>query len=202
VKNCTACTDTNFCTAGRITEKCAAGYICNSEADSPTPTNIALKSTGKAYPCPAGSWCGVGAKDPEPCPIGTFTKEAGGRQEADCSICEIGYYCQEDSKIPRECPAGYFCPIGSFEPEPCPIGSYNPSLKKGSITDCLPCKGGYTCKEKAIGNVGQQGNKFKCPLGNYCPEGYNTDPIPCIDGSYYDSLTTNNNGTQFVDVYV
>lgn len=102
-KNCTACTETNFCTAGRITDQCAAGYICNTEADSPTPSSLKLKSAGKAFPCPSGSWCKAGAKDPELCPIGTFTKEAGGRQEADCSICPIGYYCNEENKTPKEC---------------------------------------------------------------------------------------------------
>jgi hypothetical protein len=201
-KNCTACTETNFCTGGRITGQCSAGYICNSEADSPTPTSLALKSAGKAFPCPTGNWCPVGAKDPILCPTGTFTKEAGGRQEADCSICTIGYFCDEKNKLPKECPPGNYCPIGSDEATPCPIGSYNPSSKAGGITSCLPCKGGFTCPVAALGNIMQQASKYKCPNGHYCPEGYKTNPIPCIDGSFYDSLSNNANGTTFVDVYV
>jgi len=145
IADCIECTESNYCTAGRITAPCVAGYICNKQADSPKPSSLELKSTGKAYPCPAGNWCSQGAKDPEPCPIGYYTQESGGRQEADCTICMIGFYCSEDSKIPKSCPTGHYCPIGSYEPTACPVGSYNPKFESGSITDCLPCKGGFTC---------------------------------------------------------
>ena len=83
--NCTACPNAKFCTAGRIVGNCAPGYICVTEADSPTPQNATLKD--KAYPCPLGYYCAEGAQKPTKCPPATFTFEIAAKQESECTIC-------------------------------------------------------------------------------------------------------------------
>jgi len=55
--------------------------------------------------------------------------------------------------------------------------------------DCLPCKGGYNCKDKGIGNIMKLGNMYKCPPGHYCPRGIGLDPYPCPAGTYLDEET-------------
>lgn len=52
--------------------------------------------------------------------------------------------------------------------------------------DCIPCKGGYYCKDKGIGNVMKNQNKYKCPKGYYCPRGIGLEPYPCPSGTYLD----------------
>jgi len=57
---------------------------------------------------------------------------------------------------------------------------------------CLGCLGGYTCNITGLGNVVAYGMKYLCPLGNYCPSGDGLKPIPCLAGTYFDSVTLGN----------
>jgi hypothetical protein len=72
--NCTACPSTKFCSASRIVNSCAPGFVCLSQADTPTP-NVPYK----AYPCPLGYYCGAGAQSPIMCPVGTFTNDTAAK---------------------------------------------------------------------------------------------------------------------------
>lgn len=120
--NCTACINAKFCTGGHIVGDCAPGYICVTEADSHTPN--ATNLTDKAYPCPLGYYCSEGAQAPTKCPPATFTFELAAKQETECTICQMGYYCPFDESIPYACPAGSYCGFGVFAPTTCPVGTY------------------------------------------------------------------------------
>lgn len=58
------------------------------------------------------------------------------------------------------------------------------------IDDCLPCLGGYYCNTTGIGNLLAFGDKYKCPLGHYCPNSDNVKPIPCLAGTFIDASYT------------
>ena len=100
------------------------------------------------------------------------------------------------------CPAGAYCGFSSFEPTYCPEGTYQPFDNKGHANDCLPCKAGYNCYEKGIGNLVSAGDKYKCPEGHYCPSGINIKPVKCIAGSYLDSLTSPTQAITFEQVFI
>lgn len=51
--------------------------------------------------------------------------------------------------------------------------------------NCLPCEDGYTCFDKGISELTI---KYECPVGNYCPSGFNIRPIACREGTYLDKL--------------
>ena len=68
-------------------------------------------------------------------------------------MCQMGYYCDLEEEKPQDCPYGSYCPFSSSKPTLCPKGTYNPLQNGGHIMDCIPCKGGYYCKDKGIGNV-------------------------------------------------
>jgi len=81
-----------------------------------------------------------------------------------------------------------------MEPTYCSRGTYNPIEMKGNKADCLPCKGGYNCSERGLGNLVKYKDKYKCPSGHYCPRGEDIDPIKCIAGSYLDARGGNRQG--------
>lgn len=101
-------------------------------------------------------------------------------------MCALGFYCPYDEVEPVVCPPGAYCGFKSHKPKLCPIGTYNPFAQMGLVSDCLPCKGGYHCNARGIGDLEAFGDKFKCPLGHFCYEGYDLQPTPCYDGSYLD----------------
>jgi hypothetical protein len=72
-ENCTACEQGMFCTAGREVSECAAGYVCNEEADKHTPDNEDLEDDLKAYACPFNYYCDEGTDLPTLCPTATYT---------------------------------------------------------------------------------------------------------------------------------
>ena len=47
--------------------------------------------TGQGGPCPAGSFCGVGTKEPRLCPAGKYQPDEG---KSECIDCPKGYYCE------------------------------------------------------------------------------------------------------------
>ena len=66
---------------------------------------------------------------------------------------------------------------------------------------CLPCKGGYNCRDKGIGNLFTYGDEYLCPEGFYCPRGYDIDPAPCIAGSYVDRIPSESTKISFSDAF-
>lgn len=101
----------------------------------------------------------------------------------ECTDCKMGYYCNYDQIEPKICPQGAYCGIGVTEPTWCPRGTYNPIEGMGAPGDCKPCRGGYDCDGRAIGNLLKY-PQYICPGGHFCPRGIDIDPIPCIAGSY------------------
>jgi len=67
----------------------------------------------------------------------------------------------------------------------------------GHLLDCLPCKAGYDCFETGIGNLVAAGDKYVCPPGKFCPRGYNIPPVPCIAGSYIDTIKSETQSVSF-----
>ena len=90
------------------------------------------------------------------------------------------------SRTPIGCPTGHYCPVNSQYPTACPKGTYQPLVNQTGVDDCKPCLGGYYCYEERIGNVVAAGDKYKCPLGHFCPSGDNIRPIACLAGSFID----------------
>lgn len=94
--------------------------------------------------CPPGSFCPDGI-DVIPCPVGTFSDQAG---LSACAPCAAGF--ANGSVGQTECSA---CPPGSFsdfagaeECALCPANTYNPASAQ---TECLACPNGETSGEGA-----------------------------------------------------
>ena len=99
------------------------------------------------------------------------------------------------SRAPIDCPTGHYCPINSQYPTACPKGTYQPLYNQTGVDDCKPCLGGYYCNEERIGNVVAAGDKYKCPLGHFCPSGDNIRPIACLAGSFIDEGAADSKGS-------
>ena len=52
--------------------------------------------------CPVGHYCPMGSGMPTPCPVGTYTNTLGLEQEANCTDCDAGKYCN-DTGMSRFC---------------------------------------------------------------------------------------------------
>ena len=102
-----------------VTGNCATGYYCPEGSTSSTqipcpigtfrgfdrgaaPTDCAICTSGAYCPttgmttplaCPAGFYCPLGTKYPEPCPEGTFSNSLSLTDSKSCSPCTSGYYC-------------------------------------------------------------------------------------------------------------
>ena len=155
-----------------------------------------------AYPCPLGNYCDEGAEEPTPCPIGTFTFELGAKQEVECTICQMGYYCPGNGVDPDVCPEGTYCGFGQTEWSICPAGTYQPYVEMGHLNDCLPCDAGYDCYDEGIGNLYSTGDKYACPDGHFCPSGIAIRPVPCIAGSFIDDLSQPPQNINFEQVFL
>lgn len=92
------------------------------------------------------------------CPIGTYSNQEGLVEEADCTLCDPGKYCDTpgltapagdceadhycDSAATRSnpeteawgylCPEGSYCPQGIRSPVGCIAGTYNPTTGEQS----------------------------------------------------------------------
>jgi hypothetical protein len=165
---CELCPNTKYCTGGKITSGCAAGYWCDFGAKSATdPTKI----------CPAGFYCEDNAAKPIPCGANTFSIP-GSTQASNCADCPIGYFCKGNSVL--ECPPGHYCPIKSSDPIQCPSGTFRKEILAGVASDCIPCTEGHYCN---IAGIGDEAN-FPCPPGHYCLASDTTTAEPCPAGTY------------------
>jgi len=46
--------------------------------------------------CTAGHYCPESSANPSPCPIGTYNKQTGLTQSAECAECPNGYACPSE----------------------------------------------------------------------------------------------------------
>eukprot|EP00940_MAST-03C_sp_MAST-3C-sp2_P002705 g2705.t1 len=128
--------------------------------------------TGQLYfDISSRSWAYQSREDPE---TGRWRPEhppaAGSSILAERPVaCPLGFYCRAGAasnvsidanfSTPQRCFDGFFCPHGSNSPEgsgPCPTAHYCPS-PSDAIT---------------------------CPAGHFCPNVGNTEPMPCVPGTY------------------
>ena len=179
--SCTTCPAGFYCVDGRISDICAAGYLCTGGSPTPTPSD----SSGYGSLCPAGYYCPAGTTVAIACPSGTFNKLQGGSAVTDCSGCPPGYYCVPGVSTPFDCPAGGYCPEGIEAPYECPIRTYNALTLQKSENSCLICPGGYLCTAIGVSDY----TKYPCnTIGAYCVQGAQT-PTPCPPGTYSNSTT-------------
>lgn len=155
----------------------------------PSPVGYFAPDFGMVAPliCPPGSVCdstgtsgasgGTGSGSMAPCPPGHFC--LSGTRTSNFSDFRI-------AERPLPCPSGFYCGPGALS---------NVSIANNFSTP-QPCYSGYLCEP---GSSTPQGSG-PCPSGNYCPAGLlvpcpprtycpnvaNTEPKPCLPGSYND----------------
>ncbi|XP_077985306.1 uncharacterized protein LOC144439946 [Glandiceps talaboti] len=197
---CTNCTGGYYCDAAGLTEptgECLAGYYCAERAETSAPTDGA---TGNI--CPLGRYCEIGSVAGVHCPAGRYGNTTGLKAEAECTLCDPGYYCPTigltqphdecvaghycelgaTSSNPTAevygylCPFGTYCPEGTPTPVDCDRGYYQPLKGQDQSNDCIPCDGGSYCLTSGQANI-----TGLCDEGFYC-SGAAYDPSP-TDGS-------------------
>uniref|UniRef100_A0A7M5XIK9 Tyrosine-protein kinase ephrin type A/B receptor-like domain-containing protein n=1 Tax=Clytia hemisphaerica TaxID=252671 RepID=A0A7M5XIK9_9CNID len=171
------------------TEDCDAGFYCKQAASTSAPPG---GLTGGL--CPAGGYCGRGAKKVEVCPSGYYNPNEGAKSPSDCIECPSGFYCAGSMKAEPTgpCNEGYFCNgtakrpdqypalAGSYAPKqspaaiPCPRGTFQTQARFGKCDDCT--EGAY-CDESGLSKA------KNCPLGAYCPV-KTIIPIDCPEGTF------------------
>ena len=101
-----------------------------------------------------------------------------------------------------ECPNGSYCPTGTPSPVHCPKGTYQPSVHKARVEDCVGCDPGKFCSETGLSAVSDDcaagffcrgsANKSNpedgvtgdiCPVGSFCVKG-SIQPHTCYNGTY------------------
>ena len=139
----TRCVAPEICPEGQaIPRACRAGYYC--------PSTLVVQE----IPCPAGSYCPLGATAPLLCNTGEYCAP-GSPAPADCPP---GSYCRNPQTPPVSCRAGTYCPSRSAAEIPCPLGSYCPAGSGAAIT----CAQGKYCP------AGSSEQNDNCPAGFYC----------------------------------
>ena len=171
---------------------CEAGYYCP-------------KGSPEQLVCPLGFYCPANIGAPEPCPEGTFGEKLFLTEEAECTDCTKGYYCDSvgllqprgacypgyictgGASVPAPtdttgsiCPAGGYCPSGSFEPWACPPGTFASTEGQVDASDCEQCTPGSYCSGSNSDTV-----TGECEAGCYCDGGaYYECQDPCEPGHY------------------
>ena len=188
------CPPGHYCELGTITPtlcedgkfRQAYGAMTSSDCTTCPPGSYCVSGNTTPFTCPAGNYCPLGVQAPIPCPVRTYNDIQGGDNPNFCKICPPGYYCFEtgiaDYTISRYlCAPGHFCVEGAVQKINCPPGTYTFSSIAGSISDCLPCPGGFYCPANTTSII-------SCPLGSYCPGG-NSYYWPCPPGYICDEET-------------
>ncbi|XP_033732292.1 uncharacterized protein LOC117321818 [Pecten maximus] len=131
--------------------------------------------------------CPIGQYQPKwnqlnclPCPENTTTEMNGAENETMCErFCESGYEWAGTG-----CTA---CPVGQYKNNShgllsrcltCPVGYVTPRVASMSSADCNI----YNCTEGSKINANISGCEL-CPLGEYQPRKYQTDCLPCANGT-------------------
>ena len=163
VDQCQNCPAGYYCPYLALIEPvlCKAGFYCPGDG-----TTSFDEDDMYSNPCPPGSQCPVGSKQPENCPINTY-----GNQEylENCLPCPAGYTCANlGTRVPVACPSGQYCEEGS-PPQNCPIGTWQPYQGGSSIEDCLCCPAGYICDTAGLNDYSSM--TTTCQAGFYCNQG-------------------------------
>lgn len=70
--------------------------------------------------CNKGFYCpDSNMTSPFPCPLGKFADQIGA---TNCTICPLGFYCNETDRAPVKCPLGYYSTLGMSICLPCSAG--------------------------------------------------------------------------------
>ncbi|CEM31004.1 unnamed protein product [Vitrella brassicaformis CCMP3155] len=179
--SCTPCPEGHFCDSDTTSEaemlsnKCAAGRLCNALSIVQDPTDTDDR------PCPAGSYCPTGTTAAVSCPAGTYNNLEGRGSLSDCRPTPAGNYSDPGETNPLgtgECDEGHFCPEGSSSPtqEPCPPRTYRNLTGGRSSDDCAPCPTGFYC-------TGATSDPTPCDIGFYCTLGVDRG-FPCPPGTF------------------
>jgi len=152
--------------------------------------------------CPAGQFAPTGSMSCTPCPVGSFSNEAG---SAECTLCPAGeFQDRAGSMVCQLCPAGtYTGAAGMPTCDICPQGTF--AAGKGSIS-CTGCSAGtfsaagaQACQECPPGSAAASfssecqpcpagtsnvlGQCLTCPAGTFSLEGSTACEI-CPSGTY------------------
>ncbi len=121
---------------------------------SPCAGGSYQSSTGQSncLPCPAGSFCTIGAFAPTVCPDKTFSLASADT----CTTCPAGFFCTGGSRTAClagtyqtltgqsscvSCDAGHFCPAGASSKTICAGATYS----TGGASVCSACSAGSFC---------------------------------------------------------
>lgn len=223
ITDCTDCPPGFYCEINDTTPKsCPKGYYCPQGSQAPTPcpirqfsqvlegvsdevcsacpagfwcTKSGISDYTK-YPCKVGFYCVEGAKEPTPCPPGTYTTQTNIGRVEDCSPCPQGYYCIGGLSTYTICPASTYCPRGSSYYKLCPPGS----LCTEGTGEAVDCPAGSYCEKAKAACLAQTNSTCSsetyCPTGSFwptiCPEGKYAKNNECVacDAGYYSNTST------------
>ena len=193
---------------------CDAGYYCPNNTLNPLLCNIQPGGAIEKIQCPSGHFCPPGQNAPIPCNAGTYSETVGNTngfmckpcpggyyssqpRTRECGMCLPGTYCPSGSKTPLVCPQGTYCPDNAMASPIsfCAADKYSAGLTTGNTTnkdDCIPyCPAGFQNEPGLKTNqYGYTYCKKPCPPGFYCPYGV-INPVPCPDGTYSNSGSSN-----------
>eukprot|EP00163_Fabomonas_tropica_P011852 TRINITY_DN227_c0_g2_i1.p1 TRINITY_DN227_c0_g2~~TRINITY_DN227_c0_g2_i1.p1 ORF type:complete len:7500 (+),score=2428.07 TRINITY_DN227_c0_g2_i1:177-22676(+) len=202
---CFPCSPGNWCPQASASETpCPPGtYVeFNNTGTAPTSTAGLGVDADQCKRCPAGSYCPSGSPLPLDCGTGKYSDVGLGTPCPDCQVghycnstttaqsvmlasrCEAGTYCPPGMKLRPDflnnpCPVGQYCEEATPAPADCPVGTYNPSLGRGALSDCLDCPPGSYCLQKSVNVTGP------CDPGHYCPaRSYGPQQFPCPTTTY------------------
>ena len=180
---------------------CPRGAFCSGGSGG--AANFTLCPVGTFQPRTTQSSC-------LPAPIGFISPDVGTSQP---SVCPRGAVCDVTglSGASKACPPGHYCLEGTRtsnftdfgtpeRPLPCPFGTYcGPGVTTNrtianNFTTPQTCFAGYLCEPGSAtpqgsgpcpsGHYCPPGQLIPCPSRTYCPGVANTEPKPCIPGTY------------------
>ncbi|KAH8098534.1 dihydrolipoyllysine-residue acetyltransferase [Aureococcus anophagefferens] len=161
---------------------CDAGFVC--EIGSVHANGTARAGGLAAAPCAAGGYCRAGSAHATPCPVGTFSPDAGETSPGACGACTAGSYCDAVGLAAPAglCEPGYYCEAGAT-PRASARGGRVPArrrraraLRRGDLrrgrgrraaaAECTPCLPGHFCND-----TGLEAPAGTCAPGHFCTEG-------------------------------
>ncbi|XP_069124102.1 uncharacterized protein [Argopecten irradians] len=170
-----------LCPAGITTPKNGSETVLNCTIVICSPGHRANDNNTHCERCPIGEfqprWNQISCL---PCPENTTTEMEATVNETMCeTFCASGY-----ERLNETCEA---CPIGQYKDNSdgllgrcvtCSSGYVTPNIASTSSSNCSL----YNCTEGSKINANNSGCEL-CPNGEYQPEKYQTDCLPCPNGT-------------------
>jgi hypothetical protein len=205
--DCTECVETYYCPQVAMTETdytsfpCQDGYLCGAGSESGTGTQDCPKDqyciAGVATDCPTGYYSSeTGLRSADECvacapgkicpsfSVGIYSCVEGYfcpgliTDEADMTICPIGYYCPSGSKLALMCEPGTYQDVtGQSDCETCTEGNYCSTSGLSAPVACVTdyemfyCPEGSIFPQKCAIGYYIESDQFtctECPAGKYC----------------------------------